>query len=246
VLDLDGVIWTGDRPVPGAADAVADLLAAGHDVLFVTNMSAHPVASVEDKLARQGIDGEGRVVTSAMAVARLVTPGERVLACAGSGVIEALSDRGVTVVERGPADAVVVGYHRHFDYERMTAAAQAVMGGARLLATNDDSTYPTEEGFLPGNGAILASIATASGAVPAVAGKPHAPMCELVRDRVGTEGIVVGDRAETDGRFASALGFRFGLVLSGVTRAGDLPVEPLPDLVAENLLELVRRHCAEV
>jgi HAD superfamily hydrolase (TIGR01450 family) len=242
VIDLDGVIWTGDRPVPGAAGAVTDLLTAGEEVLFVTNMSAQPVACVEEKLARHGVDAVGRVVTSAMAVARLVTPGERVLACAGPGVVEALTRAGATVVASGPADAVVVGYHREFDYERMTTAAQAVMGGARLLATNDDATYPTERGIVPGNGAILASIATASGAVAAVAGKPHRPICDLIRDRIGRDGIVVGDRADTDGRFAAALGFRFALVLTGVTRRQDLPVEPRPHIVAADLGEVVRRH----
>lgn len=240
VFDLDGVIWRGDEPIAGAAQAIGTLLAGGADVLFVTNMSAVPVAEVEAKLARHGIDGRGRVVTSAQAVATLVHPGERVLVCAGDGVREVLVARGATVVDEGPADAVVVGWHRDFDYARMTAAARAVWGGARLLATNADATYPTAEGLLPGGGAILASIATATGATPEIAGKPHAAIVDLVRDRLGATGFMVGDRADTDGAFARALGYRFVLVLTGVTTAADLPVDPAPDLVAANAGEAVR------
>lgn len=240
VFDLDGVIWLGDEPVAGSREAVATLLAGGADVLFVTNMSAVPVAEVEAKLARQGIDGTGRVVTSALAAASLLEPGSRALLCAGPGVREALEARGITVVTEGPADAVVVGYHRDFDYERMTVAARAVWGGARLIATNDDATYPTSEGLLPGGGAILASIVTATGVSAEVAGKPNAPITDLVRNRLGPTGVMVGDRLDTDGGFARALGYRFALVLTGVTTVADLPAVPAPDLVASNAAEVVR------
>jgi len=235
VLDLDGVIWRGDEPIAGAAEAVNALIDSAAEVLFVTNMSAFPAAEVEAKLQRHGIDGRGRVVTSAMAAALLVQPGERALLCAGPGVREVLEQRGVEVVTSGPADAVVVGYHREFDYERMTLAARAIWGGARLIATNDDATYPTADGLLPGGGAILASIVVATGASPIIAGKPHQPIVDLVRDRLGPTGIMVGDRPDTDGVFARALGYTFALVLSGVTTAKDLPVSPTPDLVAADL-----------
>ena len=240
VFDLDGVIWLGDEPIAGSREAVATLLAGGADVLFVTNMSAVPVAEVEAKLARQGIDGTGRVVTSALAAASLLEPGSRALLCAGPGVREALEARGITVVTEGPADAVVVGYHRDFDYERMTVAARAVWGGARLIATNDDATYPTSEGLLPGGGAILASIVTATGVSAEVAGKPTAPITDLVRTRLGPTGVMVGDRLDTDGGFARSLGYRFALVLTGVTTAADLPAVPAPDLVASSAAEVVR------
>jgi HAD superfamily hydrolase (TIGR01450 family) len=246
VFDLDGVIWLGDEPVAGSAQAVATLLSGGADVLFVTNMSAVPVTEVEAKLGRHGIDARGRVVTSALAAAELVQPGERALLCAGPGVREALEARGAVVVTTGPADVVVVGYHRDFDYERMTTAARAVWGGARLVATNDDATYPTPDGLIPGGGAILASIVTATGASPIIAGKPHEPIAALVRGRLGPDGVMVGDRADTDGGFARVLGYRFVLVLSGVTTAADLPVTPEPDLIAPNAAAAVRElfgHC---
>jgi 4-nitrophenyl phosphatase len=237
-LDLDGVVWLAEQAIPGAADAVARLRAAG-PLLFVTNNSSRPLAHYEGALERIGIPAVGAVVSSASAVATLVEPGERVLLCAGPGTEEALLGRGAEVVRDGRADAVVVGFHREFDYERMRIAAGAVDAGARLLATNDDPTYPTPEGPIPGGGAILASIVTATGATPQIAGKPHGPIADLVRRRLGGDGWVVGDRADTDGRFAAALGYRFALVLSGVTRAEHLPVLPAPEVVADDLARAV-------
>ena len=233
VFDLDGVVWLGDQVIPGAPEALAGLRAAGEPLVFVTNNSYVPRLDVAAKLTRFGIDpgADGAdVVTSAMAAATLVQPGAR----------DELERRGAVVVEHGSADAVVVGYDPGFDYDRMRVAVAAVREGARLVATNDDATYPTPTGVIPGGGAILASVVTGSGTAATVAGKPYAPMTDLVRSLVGTEGVAVGDRPDTDGRFARALAFRFALVLSGVTRAEDLPVEPEPEVVAADLAELVR------
>lgn len=237
-LDLDGVMWLGATPIAGAADAVARLRAAGEEVLFCTNNSSQPVGAVVAKLERMGVAAHGAVVTSAMAVAALVEAGERVLVCAGEGVVEALEDRGAAPTRSGAADTVVVGFHRDFDYEGLRRAATAVLGGARLLATNDDPTYPTPEGPIPGGGAILAAVVAATGATPVVAGKPYEPMVALVRDRLGPDGVMVGDRPDTDGRFAVALGYRFGLVLSGVTTSAQ-GIDPVPDLVAPDLASMV-------
>jgi HAD superfamily hydrolase (TIGR01450 family) len=239
LLDLDGVVWLAEQPIAGAADAVAALRAAGEPVLFCTNNSSQPVAEQEAKLAAMGIDAPGDVVTSAMAAMALVEPGERVLVCAGPGVDEAVAQRGATPVRTGAADAVVVGFHLDFDYGRLRAASDAVRAGARLIATNDDRTYPTPAGPIPGGGAIVAAVSYTTGVEAVVAGKPHAPMTALVRERLGRDGVVIGDRPHTHGRFAAALGYRFALVLSGVTGAGDLPVEPAPDLVAPTLADLV-------
>jgi 4-nitrophenyl phosphatase len=137
---------------------------------------------------------------------------------------------------------VVVGYDPGFDYARMKRAAQAVRNGARLIATNDDATYPTPEGLIPGAGSILASVVTASGATPEVAGKPHRPMVDVVRAHLGEVTIVVGDRPDTDGRFAAAMDVPFGLVLSGVIGEDDLPVTPEPQAVAADLAGLVRQR----
>jgi ribonucleotide monophosphatase NagD (HAD superfamily) len=158
-------------------------------------------------------------------------------------VEEALEERGIHTVHGGRADAVVVGWHRDFDYEGLTRAARAVKDGARLIGTNDDATYPTPDGPIPGGGAILAAVATAAGVEPTIAGKPHAPMVELVRRRLGGGlggSTVVGDRPSTDGLLAVALAVRFALVLSGVTREGDLPTDPEPAEIVPDLASLVR------
>lgn len=239
VLDLDGVVWLAHEPVPGAARAVHRLRAAGEQVVFCTNNSSATETAQEEALDRVGVPARGAVLTSAMAAADLVEPGQRVLVCAGPGVVEAVQRRGATPVRDGDADAVVVGFHLDFDYGRLAAAARAIDRGARFVATNDDPTYPTPEGPIPGGGAIVAAVARATGLEPVVAGKPNPPMVDLVRGRLGREGTVVGDRADTDGRFARALGYRFALVLSGVTGPDDLPVDPLPDVTAADLGGLV-------
>ena len=237
-LDLDGVIWLGGDPIPGAAEAVARLRAAHEEVVFCTNNSSQTVAAVEAKLSRLGVPPQGDVLTSAMAAATLFEPGERVLVCGGDGVLEAVEARGAVPVRDGAADAVVVGLHFDFDYGRLQAASTAVLGGARLIATNDDATYPTPEGPLPGGGAILAAVERTTGVRGTVAGKPHHPMAELVRARLGAEGVMVGDRPETDGLFAAELGYRFGLVLSGVSTSPE-GMTPAPQLVGKDLADLV-------
>jgi HAD superfamily hydrolase (TIGR01450 family) len=248
ILDLDGVVWRGDEALPGATSAIERLRARGHRVVFLTNNSAPTLAEYVDKLGRLGVaTEESDVVTSAQAAATLLGSGERALICAGDGVAEAMRARGVVTVREGNADAVVVGWHRDFDFEGLTRAFLAVIGGARLIGTNDDPTYPTPDGLLPGGGAILAAVATASGVAPTIAGKPHEPMASLVVERLGGDvagSVLVGDRPSTDGLMARRLGVRFGLVLSGVTAADDLPVVPAPDVVAPDLAQLVDAEIA--
>ncbi len=237
------------EPIPGAVAAISRIRGAGHEVLFVTNFSTLTRRESERRLEEIGIEARDRVITSAMAAASLVRPGERVLVCGGPGVIEAVEEQGAEVVGSAPADAVVVGYHRDFDYDGMARAARAIHGGARLIATNSDPTYPTADGLLPGNGALVAAVATTGRVQPTVAGKPHTPVAELIRSRLGSqfgEGrqgpIVVGDLPATDGLLARRLGYRFALVLSGVTsEARVAEAEPSPDMVAADLAALVDR-----
>lgn len=243
-LDLDGVLWTGKNPIPGSSEAVSLLRDAGHDVIFVTNNSFATIAEQEAKLASFDIEADGHVVSSAQAGASLVNAGERVYVLGGPGVVEAAEARGAIVVDTGISagvvDAVLVGLDWDLSYHRLVDASQHVREGARFIATNDDSSYPTEKGLYPGAGSLVAAVAVASGGTPVVAGKPHAPIADLVRHRFGSEGIMVGDRADTDGRFAHSVGYRFGLVFSGVTSRDDLPTDPVPDVTDEDLLSLVR------
>ncbi len=242
ILDLDGVVWLGDEPIAGAAEAVSRLRASGRSVLFATNFSYGCRADLEGKLARAGIEPGDGVVSSAMAAARLVEAGERVHVCGGPGVAEAVTARGAEPVGGdAPADAVIVGFDRAFDYWRLDAAFQQVRRGARLIATNDDATYPTPAGPQPGGGSLVAAVAYASGVEATVAGKPNGPMADLIRERAGGPvAVMVGDRPSTDGRFAAALGVPFALVLSGVVDTPD-GIEPAPALVADDLAGLVER-----
>ena len=239
LCDLDGVVWLAREAIPGSPEAIARLRSAGRRVLFVTNNSSVVVAEQEHALLAIGIPAVGNVLTSAGAAATLLSPGERVLVCGGPGVVEAAEAVGAFVVDDGACDAVLVGFHRDFDYERMRVAATAVRSGARLIGTNDDATYPTPEGPIPGGGAILAAVATASGVVPVIAGKPYLPMAEWVRRTVGPgfdrdATVMVGDRPSTDGLFAGVLGCRYAIVRTGVTGPG-AALETTPWLDAADL-----------
>jgi 4-nitrophenyl phosphatase len=247
--DLDGVVWRGDEPIPGAGAAISGLRDAGFRVAFVSNNSSQPVGEVAAKLAAAAVPASADdVITSAVSAATLLAsaldPGSPVLACAGPGVVEALEAAGLRPATREPAAAVVVGFHREFDFDELDRASAAVRGGARFIATNLDATYPVPGGMIPGSGAITAAVATASGRAPEVAGKPERPMVDLIRARLGSSGLVVGDRPSTDGALADALGWRFALVLSGVTQrdappGGESIPEPPPPFVADDLAALV-------
>lgn len=245
LCDLDGVVWLARRALPGAADAVARLRAGGRRVLFVTNNSMSTIGEQEAALDAIGVPAVDDVVTSAQAAATLVAPDERVLVCGGVGVREAIEARGASIVADGEhderTDAVVVGLHQDFDYWRLQAANRAIRDGARFIATNDDATFPTPDGPIPGGGALVAAVATASATAPTIAGKPHAPMAQLVGDRCGpgfdaSRAVMVGDRFSTDGEFARAIGCPFVLVRTGVTRPGEAvggaPTIDLPDIAA--------------
>jgi len=243
--DLDGVIWRGEEPILGAAAGIAALRAAGLRVAFLSNNSSQVLADVVAKLGRMGIEAAPTdVFTSARAAADLLVgnlaSGSRVLVCAGPGVVEALTAAGFEAVDDRPAAAVVVGFHQDFDFAGLTRAADAVRDGARFVATNRDATYPVPGGLVPGAGAIVAAVATASGREPEVAGKPSAPTVAMVQRELGARGVMIGDRPSTDGALAHALGWPFALVLSGVTAAvappgGEAIPDPPPAYVADDL-----------
>jgi HAD superfamily hydrolase (TIGR01450 family) len=256
LCDLDGVVWLAHQPIVGSVEAVDRIRRAGRRVMFVNNNSAATLADHEQALASVGISAQGDVVSSAMAVTSLVEPGQRVLVAGGPGVVEALERAGVEVVLNtgiplaARVDAVVVGLHREFDYDRLTVAANAARSSGRLIGTNTDTTYPTPHGLLPGGGSILAAVASASGVEPTIAGKPHQPLATLVASMLTTSQaafvprrvLMVGDRPETDGRFAERLGCRFALVRSGVSASGT-PIDQPPaiDLDVADLAEVARR-----
>ncbi len=228
LCDLDGVVWLAHRALPGAPEAISALRASGRRVLFVTNNSASRIGEQEAALGAIGVPAVGDVVSSGQAAATLVAPGAVVMVGGGAGIFEAVEARGARAVETSytaHVDAVVVGLFLDFDYPKLTALSHAVRNGATFIATNDDATYPTPAGPVPGGGAIVAAVATAAGVAPIITGKPFEPMAAVVRERCGPDfspaaTVMVGDRWSTDGAFAVRLGCSFAQVRSGVTAPG--------------------------
>jgi HAD superfamily hydrolase (TIGR01450 family) len=241
VIDLDGVIWLTGHPIAGVEEAVAALRGAGVRTLFATNNSSPTRAELHRRMANCGLTtSDADLLSSADVAAGLLRPGTTAFVLADDGVREALRARGVTLVEAGQgADAVVVGWTRDFDFDRVAAAADAVRAGARLIGTNEDPTLPTPAGPLPGAGALLAAVAAASGATPAIAGKPYPPTARAIGARADDLRVVVGDRPSTDGVLADQLGVPFALVLSGVTGPDQVPDDPAPAVTARDLATLV-------
>jgi 4-nitrophenyl phosphatase len=250
VCDMDGVLYRGDAPIEGSAAAVDELRRRGVRLVFCTNNSRSTVGQYVDKLARMGIRASPEeIVTSAIVTAEVLAKrglnGARAVVIGGDGIRTELTSIGVEVddgAEPAAADLVVVGWDPGFDYSAMRRAAAAVMSGAELIATNDDSSFPAPDGLWPGAGAILASIERASGRRAEVMGKPHDPMMETVAARLdGAEEVaMVGDRPETDLAGGAARGWATVLVLSGVTGLDEVAqVSPAPDLVVDSLHELL-------
>lgn len=232
LCDLDGVVWLAHEPIPGSVRAIESLREAGIRVVFVTNNSFSTYDEQVAALGSIGIPAGGDIVTSAMSAASAMKNDWRVLVCGGRGLVEEIgrvTDEVVVAYNEpmapGTFDAVVVGFHREFNYQVLADALTAVRGGAALIGSNDDPTYPTPNGPIPGGGSILAAIEKASGVTPTVTGKPYGPMAQLVRKLCGDvlpeEMVMIGDRSDTDGGFARTLGARFALVLSGVMPSAD-------------------------
>jgi 4-nitrophenyl phosphatase len=252
LLDLDGVVYTGNTPLPGAAGCFAYLRESGRPFQCITNNSTLTAEQYVAKLAGMGIPVEpGQVLTSSEATAvylqERLRPGAPVMAIGEEGLVRALLGHGFRLVDRDP-EAVVCGLDRRLTYERLKRACLAIRQGAPLVATNPDRSLPTEEGLLPGNGAALAYLQTATGVAPVVIGKPEATMLDIAMARLGAapgETAIVGDGLLTDIPAGQRAGLTTVLVLTGVTRPGDLAGAPVrPDLVFPHLpalLEAFRR-----
>lgn len=248
LFDLDGVLYRGADPVPGAPEALAALRAAGRRVAFVTNNSARTPTAVAERLREAGIEAVAdEVETSAQATAELLAGrGCRSAFVVGeTGLKEALGAAGIEVREEEPvsADAVVVGWDRRADYAKLRTASILIERGAAFVGTNADASFPAPDGTRwPGAGALLAAIATTTGARPEIVGKPNAPLYVAALARAGGGvPLVIGDRLETDIAGAAALGWDSLLVLTGIARREDLEDSSVrPTHVAEDLSILHR------
>lgn len=243
LCDLDGVIYRGKRVIDGAPEALHRLVHAGIGVFFITNNSTRSPEQGAEKiqtLTGMHIDPDQVLGSSLAAVSMLGPDDGPVLAVGEDGVRDAIERAGLELADDPKqARAVLVGLTREISYELIADAMSAIRSGARFIATNNDSTFPTEDDLLPGAGAIVAAIAAATGREPEVAGKPHRPMRDLVRSCGVREAWVIGDRADTDIALArDEADWRSILVLTGVTgraeadsAGADQVVEDFPSAV---------------
>jgi len=255
LLDLDGVVYLGGHPIPGAAEALEKAVASGMRLAFVTNNASRTPSAIAAQLTGLGVAATAQeVITSAQAAARLLAerlpPGAPVLVVGGIGLRLAVRERGfrpVSLASDRPA-AVVQGYTPNLSYGQLAEGALAVAAGAWYVASNADSTLPTPRGRQPGNGSLVQVIATATGRYPVVAGKPEPPLhAEAVARSGAQHPLVVGDRLDTDIESAVRSGADSLLVLTGVTRPLDVVLAPAqcrPTYLAEGLAGLLVPHPA--
>ncbi len=249
ICDLDGVIWTGDRPVPGAAAAITELQRRGVRFAFVTNNSFSASRHYHERLRRMGIEAEERtVITVGRATARTVRRVEgmpcRALVIGTAALRCELEAVGVEIIEPSPvesSDVVVVGGHPGFHYRELQAATRALARGASFYATGRDRTYPVADGVAPATGAIVAAIEWAANRRARVIGKPHAPLFREALAELGPARhvAVVGDNLDSDIAGAERLGLASVLVLTGSTTAEQLSQRRhAPGRVIHSLAEL--------
>ena len=253
LLDLDGVVYVGQSAVEHAAEAIRDARSAGCRVAFVTNNASRPPATIAAHLRDLGVAAEvDDVVTSAQAAARLLADrlpaGAPVLVTGAQGLREQVELAGLRVVTSADDEpaAVAQGYSEDLTYADLAEASLAVRAGALWVAANTDTTMPSPRGLLPGNGALVAAVAAATGESPLVAGKPQLPLHQEAVARTGAQRpLVVGDRLDTDIEGAVAAATPSLLVLTGVCTPAELlvaPPEGRPTYVAADLRGLLEAH----
>lgn len=244
VCDLDGVVYLSDTAVLGAGAALSEIDRRGYRLVFATNAPIRTPEAVALHIA--SVSGypatASQVVTSAMVAAEVLSPADAPVLVVGE------ADLGVTLQRSGlsltedpqQARTVVVGLDRRLTYDRLRIAAQALLGGARFVASNRDPSYPTESGPWPGGGAIVAALEAATGRTAEVVGKPHPPMRDAVRRRLGPGPTwVVGDRPETDLALGREEGWVTVLVLTGVVQdVAEVRQADRPDLVLATIADL--------
>jgi HAD superfamily hydrolase (TIGR01450 family) len=253
LLDLDGVVYLGGRPIAGAADALTEAAKRGMKLAYVTNNASRSPNAIAAQLTGMGVRATAAdIVTSAQAAAHVLADrlpaGAPVLVVGGTGLRLALRERGLRPVSTA-ADrplAVVQGYSPDISYGLLAEAALALNAGAFYVASNADPTLPTARGLQPGNGSLVQVLVHATGREPVVAGKPEPPLHAESVQRVGAQRpVVVGDRLDTDIEGAVRGGADSLLVLTGVTGPAELLLagpQHRPSYVAADLAGLNASH----
>lgn len=247
ILDMDGVIWRGEESIgdlPGIFRAIAG---RGWQVMLATNNATRSASQFLDKLAGFGVVlEEWQVINSPIVTAlyleKLFPGGGPVYVLGEEGVHTALKEKGFYHAEEDVL-AVVVGLDRQLSYDKLTRATLHIRAGKPFIGTNPDKTYPLPQGLVPGAGAVIAVVETASDVKPTIMGKPMPEMYCACLERMGVkaeETLVVGDRLETDIAAGQALGCKTALVLSGVTTLEMAQAwQPAPDWIGADLATLV-------
>jgi glycerol 3-phosphatase-2 len=250
LLDLDGCIWIGDEPIPGSAEALAELRAAGKSVAFITNDARHSPEEYVRKLWSMGLQASlEEVVTAGAALqydlaGRL--PGSLAYVIGSEAIFRHVAESGHRIVNGTPhathADVVVVAGHDRFDFAELREATQAVLGGAEILAAGRDRTFPTADGLWPGTGAIVAALEYATERTGRIVGKPDPLIFATALDRLGPgRALMIGDRVASDLAGAAAAGIDGAIVLTGVStrEEAEAASEPAPVAIGDDLRALV-------
>ncbi len=223
ICDMDGVIYHGNKLLPGVKEFVDWLYRENKNFLFLTNSSERTPKELQQKLERMGLEvDESHFYTSALATARFISsqaPGCSAYVIGGTGLIMALHDKGITMNDVNP-DYVIIGEGNNYNYESIVKAVNLVLNGAKLIGTNSDLTGPTEEGIAPACRAIISPIEMATGQIAYFVGKPNPLMMRTGLRILGVhseEAAIIGDRMDTDVVAGIETGLDTVLVLSGVT-----------------------------
>ena len=247
LLDMDGTFYLGENLIPGSLDFIRRVEETGRDFLFLTNNSSHNADFYVQRLKRMGLNvGREKVLTSGEATAAVLKekyPGKRAFVLGNEFLLEEMREAGVTVDQTDP-EIVVVGYDTTLDYKKMTAVCDFVRAGLPYIATHPDFNCPTETGFAPDIGAIMAFIEASTGRrADLVVGKPHTGIVQAALRRTGLavdQLAMVGDRLYTDIETGLKSGMLSILVMSGETTPEMLAAYPhKPDLVFERLAEMI-------
>ena len=226
IIDMDGVIYHGNRLLPGAKEFVEWLYREEKEFLFLTNSSRYTPKELQKKLEWMGLDvDQSHFYTSALATAAFIstqTPEATAYAVGEHGLQNALYDAGITVNEIHP-DYVIIGEADNYCYDHIVKATKFVNDGARLIGTNYDLTGPVEGGIVPACRALMAPIELATGKQAYYVGKPNALMMRTGLRILGVhseDAAIIGDRMDTDIVAGIESGLDTVLVLSGVTAQG--------------------------
>jgi NagD protein len=246
ICDMDGVIYHGNKLLPGVVDFVRRLQTDAKRYLFLTNSSERSPRELSQKLARLGLEvGEEHFYTSALATAAFLAaqmPGCSVYAIGDAGLLHALYDAGMTMNDVNP-DYVVMGESRSYGYEKIEKAIRLVMNGARLIGTNPDVSGPGEGGLVPACGALVAPVERATGRRAYFVGKPNPLMMRNALKKLGVrreDTVIIGDRMDTDIIAGIESEIETCLVLTGVTSRAEVERFPYrPHHIARGVDELL-------